>query len=68
MNSVPSINDRELMSLDPELDRLYREHALAVALCGQIPQPENAQEIEREPKRSIRPLDECSSTFAVLKR
>ena len=55
----------ELGTVDPELDRLYREHAIAVALSAQFPQPPNNEEVEREPNH-LEPLNECSSTFSEL--
>ncbi len=38
----------EFGTVDPELDRLYREHAIAVALSAKFPQPSNNEEILEE--------------------
>jgi len=66
MNRIPGNNQIELVSIDPELDRLYREHAIAVALCAHIQQPQSSPDVEVEPKPAVKPLDECSSTFGHL--
>jgi len=66
VNKIPENKELELASIDPKLDRLYREHAIAVALSSQIPQLQNNPEVEIEPERDLEPVDECSSTFADL--
>ncbi len=66
MNTSPENNQVELVSVDPELDRLYREHSIAAALAGQITQPKNNPNTEEEPQRGFEPTEDFSSTFAEL--
>lgn len=66
MNEIQENKELELASIDPKLDRLYREHAIAVALSSQIPQLQHNPEVEIEPERDLELVDECSSTFADL--
>ena len=66
MNKIPENKELELASIDPTLDRLYREHAIAVALNSQILQLQHNPEVEIELERDLEPVDECSSTFADL--
>ncbi len=67
MNNIPENKELELASVDPELDRLYREHAIAAGLTAtQITQVANYPEPDKEPDHDLEPLDECSSTFSGL--
>lgn len=58
----------ELVSIDPELERLYREHAIAAALNGQISQPQINPDLLKEVDHNleIEPIDDFSSTFPKL--
>lgn len=70
MRSVDNIlenKELELTSVDPELDRLYREHAIAVGLTAMQPtQVPNHPELDKETDHDQDPIEECSSTFSGL--
>ena len=67
MANIPEDKTLPVSSIDPELDRLYREHAIAVGLTTmQITQVSNYPEPDKEPDHDLEPLDECSSTFSGL--
>jgi len=67
VSNIPKNKELELALVDPELDRLYREHAIAVGLTAtQITQVSNYPEPDKEPDHDLEPLDECSSTFSGL--
>ena len=67
MTNIPENKEFQLSLIDPELDRMYREHAIAVAITHQILQQPRNVEVEGEPNQHPELLDECPSTFAKLK-
>lgn len=65
--NIPEDKMLPVSSIDPELDRLYREHAIAVGFAvTQITQMPSYPEPDKEPDHDLEPLDECSSTFSGL--
>ncbi len=69
MMSVSDNNTITNKSIDPELDRLYREHALAVALTMPTGQQleQNDSGGEREIEHPLESIEDCQSTFGELK-
>lgn len=62
---MANVSDNESLKfpfIDPELDRLYREHAIAASLIVQTPPMVEQTEEEKEIS-NLEPLDKCSSTF-----
>jgi hypothetical protein len=57
------------MTVDPELDRLYRECALSVALTMPIEQQleQNDSGGEGELEHPLEAIEDCQSTFGELK-
>jgi len=67
VNNTPTNKELELTLVDPELDRLYREHAIAVGLTIiQISRVDNYPESDKESNHDLESIEECSSTFSGL--
>jgi len=68
MSGTPENKALELLLIDPELDRMYREQAIAVrAAIGGFPsQLSDDVPVETEPKREVRPVETSSSSFGGL--
>jgi len=67
LNDINTNKMVELTLVDPELDRLYREHAIAVGLTVvQITQAVNYQEPDKDTNHDLETIEECSSTFSGL--
>ena len=63
MNDVPKNNQLEMTSIDPELDRLYREHAIAVAITSQSTPVSIESESHKDNEKHIEQVENLSSTF-----
>ncbi len=66
VTNIPENKEFQLPLIDPELDRMYREHAVAVAITTQVLQQPGNVKVEEDPNQLPEPFGECSSTFAKL--
>jgi hypothetical protein len=66
VTNIPENKEFRLPLIDPELERIYREHAIAVAITTQVLQQPGNVKVEGEPNQFPELLGECSSTFAKL--
>ena len=66
MSNIQENNQLEMTTIDPELDRLYREHAIAAAITTQTTPISIESESQKEIDKHLEPLDNLPSTFGGL--